>query len=306
MSNATPTHLVHFDPSYVIDGGFDTISKNGRVAEALRRRPDLGIGIVSPVPVDPERLAKVHAPDYVRAVISGEPRDLAGSAGIGWSPAHVNSWLASTGGVVDAVKRVLAGDAVSGSLSSGLHHARYGRGSGYCTLNGLALAAFEAIESGAAAVLVIDVDAHGGGGTADIIERLHLEGVDGIHQVDVSVNPFDGYESTDRVSHVLSGADTYLDDIRRALESVKDPSRYDVVIYNAGMDPHEKAGGRFGIDTETITERERMVFDWCADNRLGVAWVLAGGYASGDFDLDDVAELHVSTAQAASRVNRSR
>jgi len=302
MTNETPLQKIHFDPSFEVARGFDTVKKNARVAAALAGRP--GFEFVSPRPVDRSQLLAVHDETYVHAVISGSPLHLARSAGVDWSPDHVASWLGSTGGVLAAASVVLNGDRVAGSLSSGLHHARYESGSGYCTFNGLALAAHEAIMAGATGVLIIDFDAHGGGGTAAIIERLHQRGIRGIRQIDVSTSSFDSYDSNERSTHVLSGPETYLDDIAQALESVDDSARFDLVLYNAGMDPHEKAGGPHGIDTATIAERERMVFDWCADRGYGVAWVLAGGYASNDFGLDEVAELHALTAEAAARINR--
>jgi len=51
----------------------------------------------------------------------------------------------------------------TGSLSSGLHHARRTHGAGFCTFNGLALAALTALEvltAGAQRVLILNLDAH--------------------------------------------------------------------------------------------------------------------------------------------------
>ena len=71
---------------------------------------------------------------------------------------------ASNGGAVAAARAARAGG-VAGSLSSGLHHAGRDRGAGFCTFNGLVLAARAALSEGAARVLVLDLDAHCGGGT---------------------------------------------------------------------------------------------------------------------------------------------
>ena len=79
---------------------------------------------------------------------------------------------------------------VAGSLSSGLHHARRERGDGYCTFNGLAIAAGEALTAGAASVLYPDRPtpdtvlatmrhAHTFGLSFDVVDALTLNGLSG-------------------------------------------------------------------------------------------------------------------------------
>ncbi|MFM8974104.1 MAG: hypothetical protein ACKOOG_16055, partial [Actinomycetota bacterium] len=207
---------------------------------------------------------------------TGEPRGLAGSNGVGWDPGLFRAAAASNGGVVDAVLHVLEHGGVAGSLSSGLHHARAGSGQGYCTFNGLAIAARRARRAGAARVLILDLDAHCGGGTASLIE-----GVAGIEQVDVSVSSFDHYTPTAQASLTMSCGETYLKDVEAALDAIAHPGSIDVVLFNAGMDPHERAGGVGGITAEVLARREALVFSWTSAHGLPVAWVPAGGYTSG-------------------------
>src|SRR6185369_4139490 len=108
------------------------------------------------------------------------------SQGFSWDPGLWRMVLASNGGVVAAARAALQ-DGVAGSLSSGLHHARHERGAGFCTFNGLALAARAALDAGAGSVLILDLDAHCGGGTTSLIEREPR-----IWQSDVSVSGLDG------------------------------------------------------------------------------------------------------------------
>ena len=51
-----------------------------------------------------------------------------------------------------------------------------------------------------------------------------------------------------------------------------------LVVYNAGMDPHEGAGGPRGITADTMAAREQMLFAWTASIGVPVAFALAGGY----------------------------
>jgi acetoin utilization deacetylase AcuC-like enzyme len=146
------------------------------------------------------RLLDAHDGDYLDAILCGVPSSLAESQGFAWDEGLPKAVFASTGGVRDAARRALELREHSGSLSSGLHHARRDIGAGFCTINGLAVAALDAVQRGAQRVLILDLDAHCGGGTASIID-----GHPGIEQVDVSVSSFDRYGPTEQARLVLSG-----------------------------------------------------------------------------------------------------
>jgi len=163
-------------------------------------------------------------------------------------------------------------------------------------LNGLAIAARDALIQGAARVLIVDLDAHGGGGTASLIE-----GVKGIEQIDVSVNHFDNYEDSDNARIIRSSGESYLSDIDQMLQSVVDPNSIDLVIYNAGMDPHEDCttGGAEGITTSVLAQREEMVFGWAKEHEIPVSFVLAGGYSGRKLSRAQLVDLHRLTLQAA-------
>lgn len=271
---------------------FDTFSKADAVALSLMERPIAGIQLVEPTPAPLDLLNRVHDESYVDAVKTGDPYDLASSAGLGWDERIFNAVRSSTGGVCAAVEAALVSGR-SGSLSSGLHHAKYDRGEGYCTFNGLVIGAIHAQDLGAERVLIVDFDAHCGGGTGTLIEEML-----GIEQIDVSVSIFDVY-GEDRHSKlwIADGSD-YLSKIQLALASVENPEGVDLVLYNAGMDPHEFAGGVAGINIETLRQREQIVYDWTSALNLPIAFVLAGGY-KGLITMDELVDLHRLTLTAA-------
>ena len=184
---------IFYSPQYVGSAhAFETTRKAKWVADSLGSAPIRGIELVSPPSLSYETLVQVHDPAYVDAVQTGVPRDLAESQGFGWDAGLWSMVLASNGGAVAAGLAALQ-SGVAGSLSSGLHHARRDHGAGFCTFNGLAIAAREALAAGAASVLILDLDAHCGGGTASLIAEEPR-----IWQVDVSVCDFDRYESRER------------------------------------------------------------------------------------------------------------
>lgn len=292
---------VYYSTDFSIEGGFATVGKSAVVARQLVDQPIDDVVLVAPRAVTTTLLARVHDSDYVDLVLRGERGEFAEHG-----PHFVASVLASTGGVVAAVESALADAGIAGSLSSGLHHARHDHGSGFCTFNGLVVGAVRALELGAVRVLIIDFDAHCGGGTASLIERLQDQGVVGIEQIDVSVSSFDAYASRPGVRCRVVGGTDYLSAIDEALVSVDAPTTIDLVIYNAGMDAHQSAGGVSGITTDVIREREARVFDWALRHEVPVAWVLAGGYSSSRFPIDEVARLHRITIEEAARARSAQ
>jgi acetoin utilization deacetylase AcuC-like enzyme len=259
---------------------FDTTRKAAAVAKLVAQNPTMKL--VAPIPATDEQIRRCHDGKYMTAVATGHPRDLAESNCFTWCPNTYRAVTYSNGGVISAAKQAVK-DGVAGTLSSGLHHARRDRGAGFCTFNGLAMAAMDAIEAGyAESVLIIDFDAHYGDGTADLIS-----GCRHIHQVDVS-------------THRIPTNSDYMSECRKALESVEDDD-FDLVLYNAGMDPHEdcRIGGLKGVTSHVLAQRDALVFDWCHDRRSPVAFTLAGGYSGDKFTPDELARCHYNTCLQA-------
>lgn len=163
-----------YSPKYVGSGhAFDTTRKAKWIADSLAESTIPGIELVEPDPLTRDQMATVHDLGYVLAVQTGPPRGLAESQGFSWDGGLWPMVLASNGDAVAAGLAALE-NGVAGSLSSGLHHARCGSGAGFCTFNGLVIAAREALAAGAGSVLILDLDAHCGGGTASQIGRAHV------------------------------------------------------------------------------------------------------------------------------------
>jgi acetoin utilization deacetylase AcuC-like enzyme len=293
---------VFYSPAFIAAAeNFDTTRKSGWIAASLARRPIDGVTLVAPEPVTAAQLEQVHHPAYVAAIRTGVPRPRAESNGLSWDPGLWTATCASTGGAVAAVTEALRTRRNTGSLSSGLHHASAASGAGYCTFNGLALGAHAALSAGARRVLLVDADAHCGGGTMAI-----AGGWEGLVHVDVSVNPFDRYHvapGTRSSLDIVRSADDYLPTIDRRLRALADLS-FDVAVYNAGMDPHENSnGGIAGITFEVLAERERLIFQWAGGRGIPIAFTLAGGYTGNGLSEEDLVALHRLTIASAARAN---
>lgn len=296
---------VYYSPVYVGSGySFDTTRKAGWIADSLSASPIPGIELVKPDPLTWDQVAAVHDSGYIRAIETGLPRRLAESQGFVWDAGLWPMVLASNGGAAAAAVAALE-QGVAGSLSSGLHHARHGSGMGFCTFNGLAIAAHEALAAGAESILILDVDAHCGGGTASLIAKMP-----GVWQVDLSVDSVDWYESSDRVQlHYVRDGSDYIPTLEQAIAwADREKIKFDLCIYNSGMDPHENCdiGGLPGVTKEVLADRERIVFEWCSSRRLPIAFVMAGGYIGTRLDQAGLVGLHRQTLSMAAEVDLSK
>jgi acetoin utilization deacetylase AcuC-like enzyme len=295
------TTTIFYDERYRAAGyAFETTRKSALIADLLSSRlPNHALRSPEPWADATRRLIdEMHSPRYVEAVLSGEPVDLAESQGFSWDAGLATSVLAHNEGCVAAVELALADGGVVGTLSSGLHHARTDHGAGYCTFNGVAIGARHAADLGADRVLVLDVDAHGGGGTYSMTRGLAADGR--FVQVDVTVSIYDVETPTDDEHDVLllapSDDEGYLATVDAALDragALHADRPFDLVIVNAGVDPINA-----GISAAALRDREERVARFVRSAGAGCAFTMAGGYTWGGFTLDDIAELHLATIEA--------
>ena len=284
----SPSVNIYYSQEYALATGLETVTKSAEVAAAIVADPTLAVRLVAPAPANRDELRAIHEDSYLRTVFAAGPGELPTGPR---TPELRRSLLASTGGMRDAVAEALRAGR-SGSLSSGLHHARRGAGEGFCTLNGLALGALRALQD-VASVGILDLDAHFGGGTFEILGE-HPQ----VRLADVSVNGYDRWEPTAPARHhveLVTDPAGYLDAVSRALRTLEGVR---CVLYNAGMDVHERAGGLKGLTTEVVRRREALVFGWARERGIPIAFALAGGYRWGGLTLAQVAALHLETVRA--------
>lgn len=277
-------------PEYSLPEGDDTVTKARLVADLVRSAPELDVELRRPQPVTREELLQIHDAGYVDAVLSGRLTQLPPGP---WSPALLESLLHSTGGMRDAVQEALVAG-VAGSLSTGMHHASRARGWALCTFNGVALAALTALRA-VPTVGVLDTDAHFGGGTFAI-----LGGDPRVRICDVGVADLDEWEPSDPSRHLrvhVTDPRRYLAAVRQALRRLEGVG---FLVYDAGMDTHEAAGGIPGLTTEVIREREELVAGWARRRGVPVIFALEGGYTV-PLTLPELAALHLETVRAFAR-----
>lgn len=249
--------------------------KPGRVVESwLAIAPKLNL--IEPAPVTIEQLCLAHDRDFVTGILAGRLRN-----GFGNTSKEVAASLPYTSGAMLAAARAAIADRTATiAPCSGFHHACFDEAAGFCTFNGLMVTARVLLAEGIAhRVGIFDADMHYGDGTDDIFART---GETRVEHCTVGEN----YTEP-------SQADTFLQRLPMMLRRFEG---CDVLLYQAGADPHidDPLGG--WLSTEGLFRRDYMVFQRCRRHGIPVAWNLAGGYQT---PLRKILDIHDNTLRAA-------
>jgi acetoin utilization deacetylase AcuC-like enzyme len=227
-------------------------------------------------PLTADQISLAHDPEYVRSVLACERPNGFNNK----NSAIAKSLPFTTGSFAAAAFHAFEKNEICASLTSGFHHAHYSKGEGYCTFNGLIIAAQMLKNSNTlkkGRIGILDMDEHFGDGTINIINHLKLN----------SIKHWTLGESN--VS--LTNADVFFANDFLALleENFWD---VDVLLYQAGADPwlHDPLGGR--LTKEQLRYRDQLVFEFCVSKNIGCAFNLAGGYSS---PFQHVLDIHTNT-----------
>ena len=278
------------------------------VAEGVKAMP--GVRLAEPSPVSEEELRLVHVPEYIAAIRTGEPRALAESQKFPWSAALFPSVCLTNGACLAAARQALR-DGAAAALASGFHHAHADHGEGFCTFNGLVVAAEVLARTGAASrVAILDLDLHYGNGTASLassrpwLTALSIYGSDYWRNVDY--RDVDVRRHEDGPNHFSATLPAGCDGprlqeiLRQQLPRLLEPARPDLLLYQAGADPlRDDPYSPLALTHTDLLERDRQVFTFARQHRIPIAWVLAGGYTR---DVRKVVEVHLNTFIAAASI----
>jgi acetoin utilization deacetylase AcuC-like enzyme len=282
------------------------MAKYRRLFDAVQARADAwGISLHEPAPATDADLQRVHCPAYVARMHDGTatPEEMR-RIGFPWSAAMERRSRLSSGATIAALRAALAGDGVAVNLAGGTHHAAYDRGGGYCVYNDSVVAARHVQAADLARrVLVIDLDAHHGNGTAALCAA------------DASIHTFSMHSAkaypavkpaSDRDVALPAGTGDadYLDALAHHLPRAIADARADAAIFLAGADPfHGDRLGGLGLSIAGLRERDRQVFAACRKAGLPVAVSMAGGYAP---DVEDIVTIHLQTVRLAADAVHAR
>ena len=167
------------------------------------------------------------------------------------------------------------------NLGGGFHHAAAGWGGGFCVYADTPLAAtILHTEGRVEKVMVVDLDAHQGNGTAAVFRGWPWASILDVYQESLFPSRKEPEDYPLPLPAGTTGGE-YLDLIRDALPSALDAIRPDLVIYNAGSDPFvgDPLAG-LGLSMSDLAERDLFVVSLIRERSIPVAMVLSGGYSS--------------------------
>jgi acetoin utilization deacetylase AcuC-like enzyme len=267
---------VFYSPQMAADNdSFSPSAAKPRAAVESWLKLGVPVDVVAPEPATVEDLVRAHRPAFVDGVLSCRIEN----GFYNRSEAVAKSLPYTSGAMLAAAREAIRNGRVAAAPCSGFHHAGYDRAGGFCTFNGLMVTALALYASGKASrVGILDFDQHYGDGTDNIIDRLRI----------------------DWISHYSAGEHYgFATDARRFLSSIPGlvgaMRDCDVILYQAGADPHidDPLGG--WLTTEQLYERDLLVFEAAAALGVPVAWNLAGGYQT---PLRKVLRIHDGTIRA--------
>lgn len=239
------------------------------------------IEIHEPTPCSLGDLALAHDESFVMAVLSCQINNGFHNK----SQAIANSLAWTNGSFVSAASHAFKSKESTCSPTSGFHHAGFDKSEGFCTFNGLMVAVQKLRYLGAKRIGILDLDMHWGNGTDDILSRLNLSRV-------VEHYTF----GADVTTEFWRGGDAAINWLNKTLpEAMEKMSDCEVILYQAGADPHVNDPFGGALTTEQMHQRDKMVFGHFNKLDIPVAWNLAGGYQS---DFDKVLEIHNNTRLA--------
>ena len=252
--------------------------------------------IHQPLSISRKDLERVHTRDYHQAFCQGTlTREQQRRIGLpATKPLVQRTWLAVGGTLLTA--RLALKTGLACHLAGGTHHAHPGFGSGFCIFNDCAVAASVLLRQRLVRqVLVVDLDVHQGDGTAATFR-------DNAQVFTLSVHAGSNFPLR-KVSSDLdlalpdhTGDAAYMAAIGDSVPELLDRIRPDLVLYNAGVDPHrDDRLGKLDLSDAGLLQRDRLVIDACLRRNIPVATVIGGGYD----DLTPLVERHALVFRAA-------
>ncbi len=271
---------VFYCPEIVAEsGGFSPSAAKPAAVVSRWQRLGIPIDIRAPTPVTVEQLKLAHEARFVDEIL-----ELRQANGFGNRSAAVAATLPLTSGaMLAAAREAIRNQRIAVAPVSGFHHARHDQSSGFCTFNGLIVTAQVLLSTGEARKIgVLDFDQHYGDGTEDCIEVLGVRGA------------IEHYSAGGEYYSLLQ-AESFLE---RIPEYVSRMVGCDVLLYQAGADPHinDPLGG--WLTDVQLAQRDQIVFREAHRNGIPIAWNLAGGYQQ---PIEKVLRIHDATLTAAAR-----
>jgi acetoin utilization deacetylase AcuC-like enzyme len=195
-------------------------------------------------------------------------------------------------------------------LAGGNHHARYDTGAGFCLINEIVIAARKLqSEDGARIIWIIDVDAHKGCGSAELVSFIRggvnpVPFEEGADILTLSIHMARGWPlDAETLRNAVPGRAPLLpsdveipvgegeeafytsrleDGLYRLEQLTPSGTKPDIAIVVDGADPYERdellSSAPIRLSLEQCIERDMLIYNFLRSREIPSAWIMAGGY----------------------------
>lgn len=243
--------------------------------EKLKTQTELPVVWGRPLEVADEIILRAHVRYHLTRLDVSEDFD----ADTAWFPDIAAHARRSVGAALAALKAARVGETVFSLIRPPGHHATESRAMGFCYLSNAAIAALEALATGAKRVAVYDFDVHHGNGTEDILLDHPGTAFFSVHQYPCYPGTGTEHRGGNCFNYPVAPytpRDAYRKTLQAALDELK-KFKPDLVLVSAGFDAY----ARDPIAQETLEVED---FHWMGGciRKLGVptASLLEGGYSA--------------------------
>jgi acetoin utilization deacetylase AcuC-like enzyme len=233
-----------------------------------------------PIAASESALLRAHSSDHL-ARIRAAAHDFDAD-----TPAYPNIYehaLRSAGAAIDAAQAALRGERAFSLMRPPGHHASRDRAMGFCYFSNIAIAALDALETGAKRVAIWDFEAHHGNGSEAVVAHNPRIAFASIHQFPAypgtgeksfaNINNYPVAPYTPRTQHV---------DIAEGALKKLFQFKPDLLLVSAGFDAYSGDP----LVQMTLEQEDFAQFgEWLRELDIPAAAILDGGYS------DDLPEL---------------
>ncbi|MDR1363725.1 MAG: histone deacetylase [Spirochaetaceae bacterium] len=308
----------HLNPSITASGAFPGPVLDIQQALAALGKPN---DVIKRADIE-----RVHSPEYVNALFSdglqaellnayeligldGKPNRYEPDKAVQPLSALFDKILAQCAGsyLACAAAIVPDGQHFCYFLAGGNHHARYDTGAGFCLINEIIIAARKLQAEGDARIVwIIDVDAHKGCGSAELVSFMRngagpepFETGAGIFTLSIHMArgwPLDDetlrgsvqgraplIPSDVEIPIEQGGESGYISRLEDGLHKLERlGGKPDIAIVVDGADPYEHDGllssSLLRLSLGQCVDRDMLIYNFLRERKIPSAWIMAGGY----------------------------
>lgn len=266
------------------------ISKNGRIYQLDSFWKMRGIyesitqsNLIETITIDEtqakENLFKLfHTEDFTKALMLGKGKEcFIESCGVFWQPILPLAMSDRAKATIEGLEYLVKGGNLSVIITDGGHHTTPFQAFGFCPINSAGIGVnFLLKVNPNLKIVILDLDIHQGNGFSYILNKQTI--IFDIWNKKLEKWPILS-NNPNYKSWFVEKPKTYFEILRKVLEQIKEINP-DILIYYSGVDvlDDDRMRGIKGFNIEKLKEREDLVFNTLAKNKIKTLIFVGGGY----------------------------